>query len=161
MEGHFFWMAGTRYIKDLVHEFCKKGSSEAITHYNDIMHSILLLYNHVITSLRKHSSTGGDWVDVVFRVSDVVPDTKEIRERLEIDVGNYRTAIRNYYFELELMRLPSGAKDFKHLAGKMSRSKERNYVIGWVLEVVTKMYRVHMESLKIGTVETESTNQDG
>jgi AAA+ ATPase superfamily predicted ATPase len=111
--------------------------------------------------LRKHSSTGGDWVDVVFRVSDVVPDTKEIRERLEIDVGNYRTAIRNYYFELELMRLPSGAKDFKHLAGKMSRSKERNYVIGWVLEVVTKMYRVHMESLKIGTVETESTNQDG
>lgn len=154
-------MAGTRYIKALVHEFCIKGSSGAIAHYNDIMHSILLLYNHVITNLRRYESTGGDWCGVVFRASKVIPDTKEIRGRLEIDVGNYRTAIRNYYFELELLRLPSGAKDFKQLAMKMAQSSQRNYVIGWVLEVVTKMYRVHMESLKRGVVVAEGTNQDG
>lgn len=159
---HFLDMAGKRYIKKLVHEFCNKGSSEAVAHYNDIMHTILLLYNYVVTSLRKYSSTGGSWVDLIFRVSGVIPDTEEIRERLRIDEGNYKTAIRDYYFELELMRLPSGAKDFKHLARKMVKSLGGdNYVIGWVLEVVTKMYRVHMESLNRECVESENTNRNG
>lgn len=154
-------MAGKKYIKTLVHEFCNKGSSGALVHYNDIMHCILLLYNHVVTSLRRSSSTGGSWVDMVFRYSKVIPDTDEIRDRLRIDESNYRTAIRNYYFELELMRLPSGCKDFKHLARKMVKDfGGGNYVIGWVLEVVTKMYRVHMESLKRGVVVAEGTNQD-
>jgi hypothetical protein len=126
------------------------------------MHTILLLYNHVVSSLRRHSSTGGSWIDVVFRVSKVIPDTSEIRERLVIDESNYKTAIRNYYFELELLRLPSGARDFKHLSRKMVKDfGGGNYVIGWVLEVVTKMYRVHMESLKRGVIADESTNQDG
>jgi hypothetical protein len=79
---------------------------------------------------------------------------------LRIDESNYKTAIRNYYFELELMRIPSGARDFKHLAKKMVDHKGGdNYVIGWVLEVVTKMYRVHMERVGKGLVE--GTNQDG
>lgn len=149
-------MVGTRYIKTLVHEFYHPRSVGARIHYNDIMHTILLLYNHVVTSLRNDWSTGGSWVDVVFRVSTVIPDTGEIRERLTVDVSNYKTAIHSYYFDLELMRVPSGAKDFKHLARKMIDHRG-NYALGWVLEVVTKMYRVHMESLK----KQEGTNQDG
>lgn len=150
-----FLMAGKRYIRSLIHEFYHPKSVGARVHYDDIMHTILLLYNHVVTSLRNDWSTGGSWVDVVFRVSSVIPDTSEIRERLLIDEGNYKSAIRNYYFELELMRVPSGARDFKHLATKLQHTD--NYVIGWVLEVVTKMYRVHMESLK----KQEGTNRDG
>lgn len=150
-------MAGKRYIRALVHEFCHPRSAGARVHYNDILHTILLLYNHVVTSLRQQCSTGSSWVDFVFRVSGVIPDTNEIRERLRIDESNYKTAIRNYYFELELMRIPSGARDFKHLAKKMVDHKGGdNYVIGWVLEVVTKMYRVHME--RVGLVE--GTNQE-
>lgn len=156
-------MAGKKYVKALVHEFCNKGSSGAKVHFNDIMHTILLLYNHVVTSLRVGCSCGGSWVDKVFAFSDVIPDTGEIRERLRIDEGNYKAAIFDYYFNQESgVRLPSGAKDFKHLSWKMVGHRGgNNYVIGWVLEVVTKMYRVHMERVKRGLI-IESTNlKDG
>lgn len=156
-------MAGKQYIKNLVNEFCSKGSaieSQRIVHFNDIMHTILLLYNHVATSLRKSCSTGGSWVDKVFAVSKVIPDTDEIRERLRIDEGNYKSAIFEYYFGVDVgTRFPSGARDFKHLAVKMIHSD--NYVIGWVLEVVTKMYRVHMERLKKGPVVSTNLEDGG
>ena len=133
---------GFRYIHKLVNEFQEPNTAHAIKHYNDLKHTVMLLFNALIDRLRNRGFHGFSFVDYVLTVSNVIEETTLMRKQVESDESDYKRDLIHWYIEGEGAReagyrLPTKVKTF-HAMAKKRRNKAKDIALDFVI----KMYRL-------------------
>lgn len=125
-----------RYIKRVVEEFQEPNTATAKLHEKDLKYTSIRLFNTIVDGLR----AGGvpPLVNIVLDTSKIINETTMMRSMIAQDEASYRRALEDWHLTGGCYRIPTKIATFHQL-----RKKRSCKVKDCVIEMVTKLYRIH------------------
>lgn len=130
---------GFRYIQKTIRQL---QGGLLPDHYHDLKYCSLTLFNAIVEELRC-GSLSDSWIDIVVNASTVMKETTLTRVQMQADVAQWKDALIHWHLNdtgKMLYRIPTRVDTFHRL-----RNKKSCKVKDCVIEIVTKLYRLHCE----------------
>ena len=145
-----------KYINKVVNRFQEPNTSLAKIHYNDLIHTSLVIHNELVGAVRR-GNLKGDLMRKVLETSKVIEETTLMEQRMRGDINMYVNELFDWHVHEDntkmTYRIPTMAKTFDHFRKKRSKIKD------CAIEIVTKMYLIDQEDRVAVKLEINKVKQ--